>query len=54
MDGIISDQLSPIELNIEQIYLDPNNPRFVDDNWIDRFSTNESIKPMYNATLKKR
>ncbi len=33
MDGIISDQLIPIELNIEQIYLDPNNPRFVDDNW---------------------
>ncbi|MCY3979172.1 MAG: ParB/Srx family N-terminal domain-containing protein, partial [Chloroflexi bacterium] len=34
MDGIISDQLSPIELSIDQIYLDPNNPRFVDDNWL--------------------
>jgi len=34
MDSIISDQLTPIELNIEQIYLDPNNPRFVDDNWM--------------------
>ena len=34
MDGIISDQLTPIELNIEQVYLDPNNPRFVDDNWM--------------------
>ena len=33
MDGIISYQLEPIELKIEQIYLDPNNPRFVDDNW---------------------
>ncbi|MDE2638898.1 MAG: ParB/Srx family N-terminal domain-containing protein [Chloroflexota bacterium] len=33
MDGIISDQLSPIELSIDQIYLDPNNPRFVDDDW---------------------
>ena len=33
MDSIISDQLSPIELNIEQIYLDPNNPRFVDESW---------------------
>ena len=33
MDIIISDQLTPIELHIENIYLDPNNPRFVDDNW---------------------
>ncbi len=33
MDSIISEQLSPIELRIEQIYLDPNNPRFVDDSW---------------------
>ena len=33
MDGIISDHLTPIELSIEQIYLDPNNPRFVDDSW---------------------
>ena len=34
MEGIISDDLTPIELKIEQIYLDPNNPRFVDDNWM--------------------
>ena len=33
MDSKISEQLTPVELNIEQIYLDPNNPRFVDDNW---------------------
>ena len=33
MDSIISDQLSPIELSIGQIYLDPNNPRFVHDGW---------------------
>ncbi len=33
MDTIISDQLTPIELSIDQIYLDPNNPRFIDDNW---------------------
>ena len=35
MDTIISDQLTPIKLNIDQIYLDPNNPRFVDDNWME-------------------
>ena len=34
MDGIISDQLAPIKLSIEQLYLDPNNPRFVDENWM--------------------
>lgn len=34
MDTFISDQLTPIELSIDQIYLDPNNPRFVDDNWL--------------------
>lgn len=34
MDSIISDQLTPIELSIVQIYVDPNNPRFVDDNWL--------------------
>lgn len=34
MDSIISDQLTPIELSIDQIYLDPNNPRFVDDAWM--------------------
>ena len=34
MDSIISDQLTPIELGIDQIYVDPNNPRFVDDNWL--------------------
>lgn len=41
MDSIISDQLSPIELNIDQIYLDPNNPRFVDEAWDTR--SDESI-----------
>ena len=33
MDIIISDQLTPINLNVEDIYLDPNNPRFVGDDW---------------------
>ena len=33
MDIIISDQLTPINLNVADIYLDPNNPRFVGDDW---------------------
>ena len=34
MYNIISEQLTPIVLSIDQIYLDPNNPRLVDDNWL--------------------
>ena len=33
MNTIISDQLTPIDLSINKIYLDPNNPRFVKDDW---------------------
>jgi len=33
LDTIISEQLKSIKLSIEDIYLDPNNPRFVDDSW---------------------
>ncbi|MES1934558.1 ATPase [Salinisphaera shabanensis T35B1] len=29
----LSNQLQPSELSLEQIYLDPNNPRFVEANW---------------------
>ena len=34
MYNSIFEQLTPIELSIDQIYLDPNNPRLVDDNWL--------------------
>lgn len=33
MNATISEHLQPIDLHIEQIYLDPNNPRFVNDDW---------------------
>lgn len=34
MSAPISEQLRPINLHIEEILLDPNNPRFVTDSWI--------------------
>ena len=34
MNSVISEQLHAIDLHIENIYLDPNNPRFVRDKWI--------------------
>ena len=31
--ALLSNQLQPDELPLDQIYLDPNNPRFVEANW---------------------
>ena len=60
MNTIISDQLTPIDLSIDKIYLDPNNPRFVDDKWITirdddideervQSNTNERMARFYNV-----
>lgn len=53
MDSIISEQLSPIELSIDQIYLDPNNPRFVHDGWIHILDDAIDDDDVRNDTFKR-
>ena len=53
MTSTISEQLQPIDLHIKQIYLDPNNPRFVNDDWRD-IPTDQFDRETVQADTRRR
>jgi len=49
----LSNQLQPESLPLEQIHLDPNNPRFVDSNWV-TVPDSEIADPIVQERVRKR
>lgn len=49
----LANQLQPSSLPLDQIYLDPNNPRFVDSNWI-TVPDEQIADPTIQENVRKR
>jgi len=49
----LSNQLQPEDIPLEHIYLDPNNPRFVDSNWV-TVPDSDVADPVVQEQVRKR